>query len=234
MATRTIIVVGGTSGIGAELSRSISARGDRVILTGRDRERAEQIAAGIGVAARGLSLDLAEPDTIADALSDVGDVHGVVLAGVERGSMTIADFDRVAATRLATLKLVGYAEVIHMLGDRLVRSVDTGVVLFGGIARYRPYPGSLAVSTVNGGIEGLSVALSVEMAPIRVNVLHPGIIGDSPFWADKEQALTQYRSRTPGGELADMADVVHATHFLLENRGVSGVELHVNRGTLAS
>ncbi|MFZ8758883.1 SDR family oxidoreductase [Microbacterium sp. HMH0099] len=234
MATRTILVVGGTSGIGAEMSRSFSGRGDRVILTGRDRERAEQIASSIGVAAQGLALDLAQPEAVADALSGVGEVHGVVLAGVERGSMTIGSFDIAAATRLATLKLVGYAEVIHALGDRLVRSADTGVVLFGGIARYRPYPGSLAVSTVNGGIEGLSVALSVDLAPIRVNVLHPGIIGDSPFWADKEQALVQYRTRTPGGELAAMADVVDATRFLLENRGVSGAELHVNRGTLAS
>lgn len=232
--TRTYLVVGGTSGIGLEISRALTARGDRVVLTGRDAERATEVAAGLGGSASGIALDLAQPETIAASLAGVGDVHGLVIAGVERDSNTVRDFDIAGATRIATLKLVGYAETIHALGERLANSTDTGIVLFGGVARYRPYPGSLTVSTVNGGVEGLGTALSVELAPIRVNVLHPGIIGDSPFWSGKEQALAAYRSRTPGGELATVADVVGAALFLLDNRGISGEQLHVNRATLAS
>lgn len=235
MTNRTYLVVGGTSGIGLEVSRALVDRGDRVVLTGREASRATEVAAGLGESARGIALDLAAPEDIGGDLDQLeGQVNGVVLAGVERDVNTVRDFDIARATRLATLKLVGYAETIHALADRLEPSSDTGIVLFGGVARYRPYPGSLTVSTVNGGVEGLSTALAVELAPIRVNVLHPGIIGDSPFWAGKEQALTNYRGRTPGGELATVADVVGATLFLLDNRGVSGSELHVNRATLSS
>lgn len=234
MSERRILVVGGTSGIGAALAREITARGDQVVLTGRDQGRVSHVAEEIGGSASGVALDLAEPESIAANLADVGPVDGLVLAGVERIANTARGFDIVGAARLATIKLVGYGEVIHALGDRLTPSVDTGVVLFGGIARYRPYPGSLSVSAVNGGVEGMAVALSLELAPVRVNVLHPGIIGDSPYWADKDAALAAYRSRTPGGELATVKDVVDATLFLLTNRGASGVELHVNRGTLAS
>jgi NAD(P)-dependent dehydrogenase (short-subunit alcohol dehydrogenase family) len=232
MSQRTIVVVGGTRGIGLEIARAIVARGDRVVLTGRDPGRAADTAASLGTDAVGLALDLAEPGTIAESLAPVGDVQGLVLCGVERDSNTARDFAIDRATRLATLKLVGYVETVHVLLDRLVPSVDTGVVLFGGVARHRPYPGSLTVSTTNGGVEGMVTALAFELAPIRVNVLHPGIIGDSPFWAEKTAALEGYRARTPGGELATVKDVAEATLFLLENRGVSAAALHVNRGTL--
>jgi NAD(P)-dependent dehydrogenase (short-subunit alcohol dehydrogenase family) len=130
-----------------------------------------------------------------------------------------------------TLKLVGYAETVHALLDRLEPSRETGIVLFGGRAKDAPYPGSTTVSTINGGVEGLTRTLALELAPIRVNALHPGIIGDSPFWANKpEGVLDQYTSRTPGGSLATMADIVDATQFLLRNQGISGESLYVDRG----
>lgn len=232
MANNTYLVVGGTSGIGLEIARTIAARGDSVVLTGRDQSRAEQAAADVGGKATGIALDLAEPESIAERLVSVGEVHGLVLAAVERDSNSAREFDIARATRLAKLKLVGYIEVVHALADRLVQSVDTGIVMFGGVARHRPYPGSLTVSTVNGGVEGMVTALALELAPIRVNALHPGIIGDSPFWADKTAALDGYRARTPGGELATVEDVVDATLFLLSNRGVSATVLDVNRGTM--
>lgn len=234
MTERTIVVVGGTSGIGLELSRAIVERGDRVVLTGRSLERAQEVAASIGDRATGVAVDLADPHSIAGGLASVGTVHGLVLSAVERDVSTVRDFDIDRASRVATIKLVGYLETIHALVDRLDASVDTGIVLLGGIARYRPYPGSLSVSTVNGGIEGMATALAGELAPIRVNVLHPGIIGDSPFWADKVEALKGYRARTPGGELATVEDVVGTTLFLLDNKGISGTTVHVNRATLTT
>lgn len=231
MTTRSILVVGGTSGIGLEIARDAVARGDRVILTGRDRERAEAIAATLGESAHGIAVDISEPASIALALESVDAVDGLVLAAIERDANSIRDYDLARATRLTILKLVGYTETVHALVDRLVPTAETGIVLFGGRAKDLPYPGSTTVSTINGGVEGMKNTLALELAPIRVNALHPGIIGDSPFWASKpDSVLEGYRSRTPGGELATMADVVGATRFLLTNSGVSGVSLNVDRG----
>jgi NAD(P)-dependent dehydrogenase (short-subunit alcohol dehydrogenase family) len=231
VSQRTIVLVGGTSGIGLELARSLVADGDRVVLTGRDRARAEAVAASIGDGAEGIALDLAEPEAIAESLRAVGDVHGLVLAGIERDANTIREYDIARATRLTILKLVGYPEVIHALLDRLDNSLDTGIVLFGGRAKDLPYPGSTTVSTINGGVEGMLTTLALELAPIRVNAIHPGIIGDSPFWAGKpEGVLDGYRSRTPSGELATMGDIVDTAKFLLRNRGISGTSLYVDRG----
>jgi NAD(P)-dependent dehydrogenase (short-subunit alcohol dehydrogenase family) len=228
---RTIVVVGGTSGIGLEIAKAVVARGDRVILTGRDAERARAVAATIGDGAEGLAVDISEPETIGARFAGVGEVHGLVLAAIERDANRVRDYDVARATRLVTLKLVGYTETVHALLGRLDETVDTGIVLFGGRAKDAPYPGSTTVSTINAGVEGLVRTLALELAPMRVNGLHPGIVGDSPFWANKpEGVLSGYESRTPGGELATMADIVGATMFLLENRGVSGSNLCVDRG----
>lgn len=231
MTQRTILVVGGTSGIGLEIAKEVVARGDKVILTGRDQERAEAIAASIGPDAQGLAVDISEPEQIAESLKPVGEVHGLVLAAIERDANSVREYSIERARRLVTLKLVGYTETVHALLDRLPASNDTGIVLFGGRAKDAPYPGSTTVATINGGVEGLTHSMALELAPMRVNGLHPGIIGDSPFWADKPAAVLEgYESRTPGGALATMADIVHATMFLLDNRGVSGTSLYVDRG----
>ena len=230
MSDRTIVVVGGTHGIGLELAKDVVARGDRVILTGRDPERAREVAASIGEGATGVGLDISEPETIAGQLRDIGQVHGLVLVAIERDANSVREYSIERARRLVTLKLVGYTETIHALLDRLEPSRETGIVLFGGRAKDAPYPGSTTVATVNGGVTGLVNALALELAPIRVNAIHPGIIGDSPFWSGKDAAIAGYSARTPGGELATMADIVDATQFLLRNRGVSAVNLDVDRG----
>lgn len=231
MSDKTIVVVGGTSGIGLEIVKDIVARGDRVVMTGRDRQRTEEIAASVGGDVTGVALDISEPNTIAEQLSGIGAVNGLVLAAIERDANTAREYDIARAIRLVTLKLVGYTEVVHTLLDRLDPTVDTGIVLFGGRAKDAPYPGSTTVSTINGGVAGLVNTLALELAPIRVNAIHPGIIGNSPFWADKPAGVLEaYESRTPGGELATMADVVDATQFLLNNRGVSATNLYVDRG----
>ncbi|MGR0220679.1 SDR family NAD(P)-dependent oxidoreductase [Agromyces sp. ZXT2-6] len=231
MSERTIVVVGGTSGIGLEVAKQIVAAGDRVVLTGRDLDRARRVAASIGDRAAGAAVDLSDPEGIPNGLRKVGQVHGLVLAAIERDANTVREYDVARATRLVTLKLVGYTETVHTLLDRMDETVETGIVLFGGRAKDAPYPGSTTVSTINGGIEGLVRTLALELAPMRVNGLHPGIVGDSPFWAGKpEGVLSAYESRTPGGALATMADIVGATMFLLANRGVSGINLCVDRG----
>ena len=225
----SVLVVGGTSGIGREIARHFAAAGDRVTLTGRQASRAAAVANEIGGDATGIALDLAVPHGIAPALAGLDVVDNVVLAAIDREVSTrVHDFDIDLAQRLVTLKLVGYPEVVHALRSRL--APDAAIVMFGGLAMLRPCPGSNTVSTVNGGVIGLMNTLIVELAPIRVNVIHPGIVGDSPYWRDRD--LSGVVARTPCGRLAQMADIVDAVAFLLRNPAVNGVSLNVDGGTL--
>ena len=223
-----LVIIGGTSGIGREIAQRAAARGESVVLSGRDPDRSAAIAAEIGGDVRGIAVDLSEPGQLATALSSVDNVDRLVLAGIDRDANTAAQYHVRNAQRLVTLKLVGYTEAIHVLLPRM--AAESAIVLFGGLAKDRPYPGSTTVSTINGGVVGMVNTLAVELAPIRVNAIHPGIVGDSPFWLGKP--LDHVIGRTPLRRLATMADVAAAAEFLLDNPSVNGVNLPVDGGWL--
>ncbi len=225
---QSVVIVGGTGGIGRHLAQKLAGRGDEVVITGRDEARAQAIAAEIGGRTRGIGFDLAEPATIAGRLANVAKVDGIVLTAIERDNNSVREFDVGRAIRLVTLKLVGYVECIHVLLPRM--TPNASIVLFGGQARERPYPGSTIVTTVNGGITSMVRTLALELAPIRVNAIHPGIIGDSPAWSGKTEFLKMGLSRTTTKRLATMDDCVGAVMFLIENPAVTGVNLVVDSG----
>jgi NAD(P)-dependent dehydrogenase (short-subunit alcohol dehydrogenase family) len=212
--------------LGQEIANHYARQGAEVIIAGRDQDRAGTVAAEIGGNTRGIGLDLNDVEGIGAALAGVGPVQHLVIAAIERDDNKIREYSVERATKLATLKLVGYTEVIHALLDRL--SEDSSIVLFGGLAKDRPYPGSLTVTTVNGGVATMINSLAIDLAPIRINAIHPGIVGDSPYWEGKP--LDGVKARTPGGALTTMDDIVGAVVFLLENRGVNAVNLPVDRG----
>jgi NAD(P)-dependent dehydrogenase (short-subunit alcohol dehydrogenase family) len=225
------VIIGGTSGLGKQLAGVLAKRGDEVIVTGRDAARAQAAAREIGGRTRGLAVDLANPSEIAAKLADVGAVKHLVIAAIERDDNSVRKFDVARAARLVTLKLVGYPEVVHTLAPRF--TADASIVLFGGLAKERPYPGSTTVTTVNGGVNNMIKTMAVELAPVRVNAVHPGIVGDSPAWNGKPpEVLQRVVARTPLGRLVTMDEVVGSVLFLLDNRGVNGVNLYMDGGWL--
>jgi len=228
MADGAVLIVGGTGGLGRELAAHYVDQGREVIISGRDQDRASSIASELGGKASGLGFDLAHPETIAGALEGIGDVDKLVLSAIARDNNPVREYDVASAVTLATMKVVGYTETIHTLLSRL--SDESSVVLFGGRAKDRPYPGSTTVTAVNGAIATMITAFAIELAPIRFNAIHPGIVGDSPYWEDKP--LDAVLARTPTKRLATMQDVVDATVFLLENRSVNGINLYVDSGWL--
>jgi NAD(P)-dependent dehydrogenase (short-subunit alcohol dehydrogenase family) len=231
MSEGAVVIVGGTRAIGLELARHYATHDAEVVISGLSDEH---MAAALGELARtsgrvrGLTFDLARPETIAPGLADVGPVRRLALVAIDRDQNTVADYDIAKALHLVTLKLVGYTEVVHTLAPRF--TADASILLFGGMAKERPYPGSTTVTTVNGGVVGLTRTLVEELKPLRANSIHPGVVGDSPYWAEKPAAIERYTRETPLGRLATMAEIVDASVFLLENGAVNGVELIVDGG----
>jgi NAD(P)-dependent dehydrogenase (short-subunit alcohol dehydrogenase family) len=224
------VIVGGSNGLGRVIAQRLADRGDHVVITGRDQAKANTVAAEIGHATRALSVDLSRPETIAASLASLTEVDNLVITAIEQGVNSLRDFDIAAAIRVVTVKLVGYTETVRVLRPRF--RPGASVVLFGGLAKERPYPGSTMVTTFNGGVSGLIKTLAVELAPHRVNALHPGVVGDSPKWRDVPHH--PHIARTPHGRLVTMDEVADATEFLLRNTGINAQDLHVDGGLLVT
>jgi NAD(P)-dependent dehydrogenase (short-subunit alcohol dehydrogenase family) len=227
--TGTAVIVGGTSEIGKRIGQRYADQGYKVVLTSRSADRARAAAQELGSNYTGVSLDLSKPYEIAEALADVNDVARLALVAIQRDENSVGEYNIDGAVNLVTLKLVGYTEVIHVLAPRM--QAGGSILLFGGLAKERPYPGSTTVTTVNGGVTSMVRTLALELAPLRVNAIHPAVVGDSPYWANKPpEVLDRFRARTPLGELVTIEDVTDAAVFLLENRGVTGINLRVDGG----
>ena len=224
----TVVIVGGTAGLGRRLAERFAQDGHPVVLTGRDSARAEQVASEIGPGARGCALDLAQPLEIGACVQGIENIDHIVLAAIERDANSVREYDVERAIRLATLKLVGYTEVLHALHHDL--HDRSSVLLYGGLAKERPYPGSTTVTSVNGAVETMVRTFALELAPVRVNGLHPGIVGDSPNWKDNAAMLEAVLKRTPTGRMITMDEVTDAALFLLRNGAVNGVNLNVDGG----
>jgi len=230
-----IVIIGGTGGIGRELAITCALAGADVVIAGRDLDRATHCAAelsiGLGSDAgriRGLAADLSQPHTLEDALRSVSAVEHLVLAAIDRDQNTLGNFNIDAAILMATVKLVGYAAATAILKDRFVG--DGSVLVFGGMAKDRPYPGSTTVTSVNAGVIGLAHTMMHELKPLRVNTIHPGVVGDSPYWANNEAVLEFGKRTALTGVLPRMHDIVDGCRFLMRNASANGVHLSLDGG----
>ncbi|HWO61044.1 MAG TPA: SDR family NAD(P)-dependent oxidoreductase, partial [Umezawaea sp.] len=181
---KTVVLIGATQGTGRELAAEYASRGAEVVITGRDAEKtaevAEELSKDASGSVTGLPLDLTRPAEIAEALTRIEHVDRLAVVGAVRDRNTIAAYDVAKAVELAVTKIVGYTAVISALAPRMAR--ESSILLFGGMAKDYPYPGSTTVTAVNSAVTGLIRTMSVELSPVRVNAIHPGLIEDSPFW----------------------------------------------------
>lgn len=230
-----IIIIGGTRGIGRELALACAKRGDDVVVAGRDAQRAAHAAETMmgelpahAGRIRGIAADLAQPHGLALALGVVKQVSHLVVAAVERDRNSLHAYDIDAAILTATVKLVSYAAAAAAIRDCL--DPHGSILFFGGLAKDRPYPGSTTISSVNAGIVGLVNTMSHELKPVRVNAIHPGAVGDSPYWAGNDAVLDMARNRTLTGVLPTMEQMVDGCLFLMHNRAANGVNLNLDSG----
>jgi NAD(P)-dependent dehydrogenase (short-subunit alcohol dehydrogenase family) len=230
MTHPALLIVGATHGIGKEIARRYAGQGWSVVLTSRDDSTAKSVATELGGETRGIALDLSEPELVADALADVGAVDHLVLAAIARDTNTLDNYNIASARYLVTMKLLGYTAVVSAMRDRFAE--DGSIVMFGGRAKDRPYPGGMTVGTVNAGISGLMQALVVQLAPRRVNAIHPGIVGDSPQWSENQEFTEKVRKATPTGRNVTVADIIDGVDFLIRNRSVNGIDLYIDGGWL--
>jgi len=234
-ANEHVVVIGGTSGIGLPLAQAAHALGCTLTIAGRGAERAAAAAKSIGPDVIGRHLDLEDVNSIRGGLANGPPIDHLVLVPIYSATTTVKNFDVAEANRVLDVKLTGYLEAVHTALPRLKPTAS--IVLFGGMAKARPYPSSTMITIANAGIIGMMKTLAIELAPIRVNSVSPGLVGDSPKWdaivkKGENPVVKAIAARTPTQRFATMADIIHGVFFLLDNQSVNGHDLEIDGGYL--
>ena len=230
---RSIVVFGGTSGIGLAAARQATSAGADVTVVGYDAAGAERVAAENAFAGW-RSADITKPETIDAALNDIAHVdHLVLLAGTfVVGKISEAD---VATLRRAFDERIWAAvHAIRALGDRLAR--DGSVTFVSGALADRPNANGTAVlAAACAAMEALARGLTLEEAPRRFNVLSPGTT-DTPLLgrtlgANRDAYVASVAAKMPVGRLGTADELGAAVVFLMANGFMNGETLHVDGGS---
>ncbi len=229
---RTVVLFGGTSGIGLSAAIQAKAAGARVIVIGFDRDRAAQVAAEHGFEGW-RAADVIRSETIQRALADVGHVdHLVLLAGsFVTGKILEADIDRLH--RAFDERVWAAVHTIRALGDRLAQ--DGSITFISGALADRPNGhGTAVLAAASAAMEALARGLSLELAPRRVNTLSPGPI-DTPLLAKslgegRDAFVANLKATLPLHRLGTADEAGAAVVFLMSNGWMNGATLHVDGG----
>lgn len=222
---KRFVVVGGGSGIARRIAVDAHAAGAEVLFAGRSP--AEFTEPGVRTAV----ADLGDEASLKALAETAGEVDHLVTLAAAPANGPVTELDRDAVTRAFEAKVIGPILLAKHFAPRMR---DGGsIVLFSGVAAWRPAPERTVMATANGAVAFLAQALAVDLAPIRVNAVSPGIV-DSGAWDRLGDGKAQLFARTaqtnPARRVGHLADVSAATLQLLANPFITGTVLHVDGG----
>jgi NAD(P)-dependent dehydrogenase (short-subunit alcohol dehydrogenase family) len=232
LSGQTVVVLGGSGGIGFETARAAEVAGARVIITGRSRERLDRAAAEISVA-----------DTAVFDVTD-GAALDAFFAGLSGG------VDHVMLTaggpHYGPLLQMSGEEVRAAMGDHVVTAISVArhakqlvrkggsLVLMGGTGARRVAPGLGLASALTAAMPQLTAALSLELAPVRVNLIAAGFVDtelSATLLGDQlERRRRQLRDTLPIGRVVGPADVAALAVHLMTNTALTGATYDIDGG----
>jgi NAD(P)-dependent dehydrogenase (short-subunit alcohol dehydrogenase family) len=227
---KTVVVVGRGSGIARAVTLLARAEGAHVVVAGRDRVKLAAAFADPGISAD--AVDITDDKSIAALAQRLGGVDHVVSTASARARGQLADLERVNLQRSFDTKVIGPT----MLAKYFAPQMNSGgsFVLFSGIHAFKAKVGYLGVAITNGAVDFLTRSLALELAPIRVNTISPGVI-DTGAWDalgdnGKQQYFEHISATNPARRIGTPEDIANAVLFAMTNTFLTGVTLKVDGG----
>jgi NAD(P)-dependent dehydrogenase (short-subunit alcohol dehydrogenase family) len=229
----TIVIIGATSGMGLACARSLAGAGYRVIISGRSQNTVNLALAKIHGEASGFPLDFTSTDSVTAFFSHTGPFDHLALVGSGQAAWGPFSDLKLDALKVAfDQKLYGFFLCAQAALSQLRK--DGSITFFTGGACRSAIPGTSGVAAVNGAIQAMAFTLAKELAPLRVNILSPGLV-DTPMYdwmspEKKQEFFQQMGSQVPVGRVGRPDEIAEALLFLVRNGFTTGAILDVDGG----
>ncbi|KIL39866.1 short-chain dehydrogenase [Gordoniibacillus kamchatkensis] len=227
------IIMGGTSGIGLAAARMLTEAGAEAVVTGRDKAKLDSALQQLGPSAQGAQLDAASYEDLKAFYSRQGSFDHLVIA--VSGAKGAGNFRELSLNELREgfdAKFWPQVMAAQLSLDTL--SSNGSITFLTAISARSSAPGIAGLAAINAALESMVPILALELAPIRVNAVSPGVV-DTPWWnwMPEEQrvaALKFYELQAPVGKVGQPDDIAKAICYLIDNTFVTGTVLEVDGG----
>ena len=228
----TVVVLGGSSGIGLATARAAQAAGAHVIITGRSSARLTSASAQLAGGAQTRQLDATDENATRDFFASLTSLDHVFITAGElvldsKLAPTTSALHPALDTRFwGALYAAKYAAPKIRAGG--------SITFMSGTASRRPLPGAAVATASCGAVDAFARALALDLAPIRVNTIQPGYVDtplfDGIFGADRDEILAAAGAKLPVGRIGRPEEIADAVLFLMRNGYVTGINLVVDGG----
>ena len=232
---KRVVILGGSSGIGLAVAEQAASQGAKLVIASSNAERVQKAVESLGGNAQRHTLDLSDEDAVETLFAKLGAVdHLVFTAGDSLHLQNLADTDLKQARRAFELRYWAALAAVKYASKSIRKGGS--IVLTTGVAGQRPHKGWVVAASVCGTIEALTRALALELAPIRVNAVSPGVVRTNLWQSmtapERERLYESVGNNLPVGRVGEARDIAQAYLFLMQEEFSTGQTLVVDGGTV--
>ena len=228
---KQVVVIGGSSGMGLAIAKAAVRAEAKTIIARRSAPKLEAAKAEIEGDVLAYPVDLTDPNTVEEFFQRTGAIDYLIISGssLEMGAFRKLSVEK--AMQSMNSKFWGPYRAV-----KTAQMSDRGsIILFSGGLSRKPSKGAAIVSAVNAAVEGLGRALALELAPVRVNIISPGIV-KTPIYSDmpedkRKQMYNQTAEKLPVDRAGEAEDIASITLAVMTNPYMTGIVIDINGGS---
>lgn len=230
---KSVVVVGGTSGIGLATAKAFLEESAKVIIASRSVEKLSSAKQSLGDNVEGYQLDFRNEENVKAVFEQIGEFDHLVVTAGDAPMGLFSELPVQSVKESFEGKFWGQYLTVHAAIPYL--KMGGSITLTSGVFAVRPSVGATTLAAINSAVEGLVRGLSLELAPTRVNVVSPGLV-DTPIFAgmpdeQRQGMFAAVASQLPVGRVATAEDVAQSYVYLAKNGIATGTVVYADGGT---